>query len=79
MDLFAWAPDNMPRIDPNMVCHHICINLWFKPFVHHKHKVGADKKWVILEEVMKRNEAGLIQDIKYPTWLANIVMVKNKS
>jgi hypothetical protein len=29
-------------------------------------------------EVQRLLDAGFIQEVQYPTWLANIVMVKNK-
>ncbi|GAU37228.1 hypothetical protein TSUD_375300 [Trifolium subterraneum] len=42
-------------------------------------KVGEERRAAITEEVAKLKEAGFIEEIKYPTWLANVVMVKKAS
>ena len=34
---------------------------------------------VVKEEVMKLKQAGVIKEVFYPEWLANIVVVKKKS
>jgi len=51
----------MPRIDPSIVCHHLAINPGIKPVAQRKRKL-ADTR--------------LISEIKYPTWLANTILVK---
>ncbi|GAU47561.1 hypothetical protein TSUD_404080 [Trifolium subterraneum] len=44
--------------------------------VQRKRKVGEERRAAITEDVAKLKEAGFIEEIKYLTWLANVVMVK---
>jgi len=43
LDLFAWKPSNMPRIDPNIVCHHLVVNPSVKPMVQRKRNLDQAK------------------------------------
>lgn len=43
-----------------------------------KCKVG-EEKWAIIDEVEKLMEVDFIAEIKYLTWLANVVLVRNIS
>jgi len=38
--------------------------------------LGGEKAQAIAEEVKKLLDASHIREIQYPTWLANVVMVK---
>ncbi|GAU43838.1 hypothetical protein TSUD_371170 [Trifolium subterraneum] len=76
-DLFAWQPSHMPGIDESMIMHKLSISSTTKPVVQRKRKVGEERRAAIIEEVAKLKEVEFIEEIKYPTWLANVVMVKN--
>lgn len=78
-DLFAWAPSDMPGIDIKVACHHLAVNPSVKPVVQRKHKMGEEKRNAVDEEVKKLKEARFISEIKYPTWLANTVLMKKSS
>lgn len=69
----------MPDIDPNIVCHHLAMYPAIKLITQRKRKEGEEKNRVIKDEVGKLMKADFIKEIRYPTWLANIVMVKKKS
>ncbi|GAU23009.1 hypothetical protein TSUD_297540 [Trifolium subterraneum] len=75
-DLFAWQPSDMPGIDESVITHKLSISSTTKPVVQRKRKVGEERRAAIMEEVAKLKETGFIEEIKYPTWLANMVMVK---
>ncbi|GAU30655.1 hypothetical protein TSUD_31270 [Trifolium subterraneum] len=75
-DLFAWQPSDIPGIDESITTHKLSISPINKPVVQRKRKVGDERRATITEEVAKLKEAGFIEEIKYPTWLANVVMVK---
>jgi hypothetical protein len=66
----------MPGIDPCVVCHHHAGNPGMKPAVQRKRKLGEERRKAVDEEVKKLKEARFISEIKYPTWLANTVLVK---
>ncbi|PNX88251.1 gag-pol polyprotein [Trifolium pratense] len=75
-DLFAWKPSDMPGIDEGVITHKLSISPSTKPISQRKRKVGEERRVAIAEEVEKLKEAGFIEEIKYPSWLANVVMVK---
>ncbi|GAU45985.1 hypothetical protein TSUD_401250 [Trifolium subterraneum] len=72
-------PSDMPGIDESIITHKLSISPVNKPMVQRKRKVGEERRAAITEEVAKLKEAGFIEEIKYPTWLANVVMVKKAS
>jgi len=79
IDFFAWQPSNMPGIDPNVVCHHLAVNPAVKPVVQRKHKLGEERRNTVDKEVKKLKDACFISEIKYPTWLENMVLMKKAS
>lgn len=52
------------------------LSLGSNPSLIGKKRVGVDKIYRISEEAMKLKKDEFIQEIKYPSWLANIVMLK---
>nr|KYP65247.1 Transposon Ty3-I Gag-Pol polyprotein [Cajanus cajan] len=76
LDLFAWTAADMSRIDPNFHCHRLSVCRDAKPIAQKKRKMGGDRAQAVKEETAKLLQAGFIREIKYSTWLANVVMVK---
>jgi len=66
----------MPEIDPNVVCHHLVVNPSVKLVVQRKRNIGEERRKAVEEEVKKLVDVRFISEIKYPTWLANTVLVK---
>ena len=79
MDLFAWKPADMPSLNPNIVCHHLALDPAIKLVAQRKQKEGEETRRDVEDEVRKLMKADFIKEIKYPTCLANIVMVNKKS
>ncbi|RDY09020.1 Retrovirus-related Pol polyprotein, partial [Mucuna pruriens] len=75
-DIFAWTTRDMPGIDPRFMCHHLSVSPRSKPVAQRKRKQGEEKRAAIKEEVRKLLAAGFVKEVQYPTWLANVVMVK---
>ena len=75
-DVFAWSHDNMPGIDPSVIYHRLNVNPASSPIRQKKRVFAPERDKAIAEEVRKLLEAGFIQEVYYPDWLANIVMVK---
>lgn len=67
MGLFAWAPTDIPGIDPDVVCRQLGVQPRLKFVTERKCKVIEEIKAVVLEKVRKLLETKSIQDIKYPT------------
>ncbi|RDY08045.1 hypothetical protein CR513_07759, partial [Mucuna pruriens] len=74
-DVFAWAPEDMPGIDPKFMSHRLSITDDAWPVVQKKRKQGKEKRRAIKEETDKLLKVGFIREVKYPEWLANVVMV----
>ncbi|XP_072080867.1 uncharacterized protein [Arachis hypogaea] len=73
-DLFAWTPSDMPGIDPQIISHKLAINPAVRPVQQKKRKLGEEKKKASLEETQKLINAEFIKEIRFTTWLANVVM-----
>ena len=76
---FAWTTEDMPGIDIKIASHQLNVDPSHKPVKHKRRKLGPEKAKVINEEVERLLKAGLIREVKYPDWLANIVVVKKKN
>lgn len=59
--------------------HILSINPEYKPIQHRARQFSGEKDAVIQEEVAKLLRAGIIEDVQYPTWIANVVMVLKAS
>nr|KYP49940.1 Retrovirus-related Pol polyprotein from transposon 17.6 [Cajanus cajan] len=66
----------MPGIDPSFHCHRLSVCRDAKPIAQKKRKMGGERAEAIKEETTKLLQAGFIKEVKYSTWLANVVMVK---
>ena len=77
-DVFAWKHEDMLGIDRKIILHRLNVNLKCKP-VQQKWRIFAPKyNKAVTEEVDKLLEAGLIREVFYLDWLANVVIIKNK-
>ncbi|RDX81360.1 Retrovirus-related Pol polyprotein from transposon 17.6, partial [Mucuna pruriens] len=66
----------MPRIDPNFMNHQLSMAEGARPVMQKKRKQGEEKRRAIQEETSKLLKARFIREVKYPEWLANVVMVR---
>ncbi|XP_016185917.1 uncharacterized protein LOC107627603 [Arachis ipaensis] len=78
-DLFAWTPSDMLGIDPQIISHKLAINSAVRPVQQKKRKLGEEKKRASLEEIQKLINAEFIKEIRFTTWLANVVMVRKQN
>lgn len=69
----------MPYIDTRVVCRHLVVDRTVRPMTQRNQKVCKEKISSIDQEVKKLANVGFIIEIKYTTWLANIVLVKKSS
>ena len=75
-DMFSWSHDDMPGIDPSVIVHRLNVNSASSPIRQMKRVFTPERDKAIAEKVRKLPEAGFIQEVYYPDWLANVVMVK---
>ncbi|XP_072052109.1 uncharacterized protein [Arachis hypogaea] len=52
-DLFAWTPEDMPGINPEVICHKLAIDKTARPVAQKKRNLGEEKKQAALEETKK--------------------------
>ncbi|RDX89906.1 hypothetical protein CR513_28301, partial [Mucuna pruriens] len=78
-DVFAWTSTNMPGINLSFMCHHISISPGSKLVTQRKWNQGEEKQKVARDETSKLLAIVFVKEVQYPTWLANVVMVKKAS
>nr|KYP70485.1 Transposon Ty3-G Gag-Pol polyprotein [Cajanus cajan] len=78
-DLFAWSSADMPDIDADFISHRLAIHKEAKPVAQRKRKVGGERREAVIVETQKLLNAGFIREVRYTTWLANVVLVKKHS
>nr|KYP54147.1 Transposon Ty3-I Gag-Pol polyprotein [Cajanus cajan] len=69
----------MPGIDANFICHRLAIHKEAKPVAQRKRKVGGERREAIITEAQKLLNTGFIHEVRYITWLTNVVLVKKSS
>ncbi|KAL0445091.1 UNVERIFIED_CONTAM: hypothetical protein Slati_2231800 [Sesamum latifolium] len=74
-DIFAWTPQDLEGIDPKMITHHLNIDPSIKPVKQKKRHFGPEKDKIIQAEVDKLMAVGHIEEIQFPGWLSNVVLV----
>ena len=77
-DVFAWSYQEMPGLSPTLVTHNLKLDPNAKPVKQPPWKYHLDVEDKIKVEVKKLLKVAFIEEIEYPSWLANIVPVKKK-
>ena len=78
-NVFAWSAYEAPKVDPNLICHHLNVNLMVIPKKQPPRGSFREHSEAIKEEKLKLKQAKVIKEVFYFEWLANIVVVKKKS
>ncbi|XP_057426101.1 uncharacterized protein LOC130719494 [Lotus japonicus] len=79
LDLFAWTIKDVLGIDPNVISHHLSIQQGAKPVVQARRRMGEEKDKAVQIETQKLLEGKFIREVQYPTWLANVVMMRKEN
>ncbi|XP_057432327.1 uncharacterized protein LOC130725088 [Lotus japonicus] len=80
--LFSWSSADMPGIDPMFCSHKLSVDRKFKPVAQKKRvkrQMSAEKQEAIREQTTELLRAGIIREVKYTTWLSNVVLVKKSN
>jgi hypothetical protein len=78
-DIFAWSPSDMPGIPREVTEHSLDILPHSRAVQQRLRRFDEERRRAIGVELRKLLEAGFIKEIFHPTWLANLVLVKNKN
>lgn len=76
LDIFAWDPNDMPGIPETIARHSLHVDPGVRPVCQKKRIFSEEKLSAIDEELNRLLEAGFIEPVKFPTWIANMVLVK---
>ncbi|KAM1773354.1 hypothetical protein ACFX12_042864 [Malus domestica] len=75
-DVFAWSYNDMPGISPDIICHHLSIDPKTKPVKQKRRSYDVERYEAVETEVEKLKDIGFVREVNYPTWVANVVLVK---
>ena len=78
MDVFTWTHSDMAGINPVHASHKLNVIPSARLVRQKVCRFHPDRDQVIQMEVDNLLEARFIKDIKYPKWLANVVVVPKK-
>ena len=76
MEVFTWKQEDMGGVDKAVITHRLNVNPSFKPVKQKRRSFASERQKAINEEVGKLLQAKAIREVKYPEWLANVVLVK---
>jgi hypothetical protein len=78
-DIFAWSPSDMPGIPREVAEHSLDILPHSRAVQQRLQRFDEERRRAIGVELRKLLEAGFINEVFHPTWLANHVLVKKKN
>jgi hypothetical protein len=79
MEVFACLHEDMPGISPEEIVHILNVDPDMKPVKQKRMKFTPERVEAIAVEVEKLLKAQFIQEVYYPDWLANVVLVKKSN
>jgi hypothetical protein len=78
-DVFAWPTFNLLGVSRHVIEHQLQVSPSARPKKQKLQKMAEEKVKAAKAEVQRLLDAGFIREVKYPQWLANIVMVRKKN
>ena len=78
IDVFTWTHADMPGIIPVHASHNLNVAPSAKPVRQKVRSFHPDRHAIIQAEVDNLLHNGFIRAMKYPKWLANVVVVPKK-
>ena len=77
-DVFAWTHLDMTGISPMHASHKLNVVSSVRPVIQRVRRSHPDRHQIIQVEVDNILKVGFIREVKYPEWLANVVVVPKK-
>ncbi|GJW44081.1 reverse transcriptase domain-containing protein [Tanacetum coccineum] len=75
VDAFAWTPADMTGIPSFIAEHELKTYPHIEPRVQRKRSIAPDRRKVVKEEVAEWLKDGIVRRVRYPTWVANPVLI----
>jgi hypothetical protein len=79
IEVFAWSHEDMPGISPEKIVHILNVDSNMKPIKQKRRKFAPERIEAMAIKVEKLLKAQFIQEVYYPIWLANVVLVKKSN
>lgn len=79
LDAFAWGHEDITGISPEVISHKLNVDSSFAPVQQKRRKFAAERNKIINDEMDRLLKAGMIKEVDYPEWLANVVIVQKKN
>ena len=79
VDVFAWSSYEVLRVDPEFIVHKLNVDPLYTPKKQKPRRSAKEHVEAVRQEVKKLKEARAIQEIFFPKWLVNTVVVKKKN
>ena len=73
--MFAWSAADMSGIHPELITHKLNVDPSQKTVKQKKRSFAPERQEAIKQEVEKLLEAGFIEEIQFPEWLTNPIIV----
>ncbi|KAM1863102.1 hypothetical protein ACFX14_003490 [Malus domestica] len=67
----------MSGISPDIICHRLSIDPKTKPVRQKQRPYNVERYEAMKAEVEKLKGIGFVREVNYPTWVANVILVKN--
>ena len=78
-DVFAWSSSDLRGVSREVIEHELRVNPKAKPVKQGQRTMSEERQKAAQAEVQKLLDAGIIREVQYPEWLANVVMVPKKN
>ncbi|KAG9454299.1 hypothetical protein H6P81_007203 [Aristolochia fimbriata] len=78
-DIFAWNYIEIPGLDPRVAVHKLAVHPSIRPVKQSQRQFQLELVPEIEKEVDKLIAVNFIREVKYPSWITNIVLVKKKN
>ena len=79
MEVFSWSCEDMPGISLKEIVHVLNVDPDMKLVKQKRRKFAPKRVEAIAIEVEKLLKAQFIQEVYYPEWLVNVVLVKKSN
>jgi hypothetical protein len=78
-NVFTWRTSNFMGVSRDIIEHKLQVNPFTRPKKQKLCKMSDEKVTAAKAEVQRLMNAGFIHEVRYPSWLANVVMAKKKN
>jgi hypothetical protein len=79
IEVFIWSHEDMPGINLEDIVHVLNVDPDMKPVKQKRRKLTPKRVKAIAEEIEKLLKAQFVQEVYYPDWLANVVLMKKSN